>query len=101
MTSGTPQTAAFTAVQTLDTCGTRCPLPLLRAKQALKSIQAGEVLCVLATDPAAKPDFEAMLRHLPHTLLDYQRADGLAGEYPRVDTFYIRKGEIPEAEVGD
>lgn len=56
----------------LDTKGTRCPIPLLRAKQALKKMTAGQTLLVLATDPAAKDDFDAMLKHLPHRLLDYQ-----------------------------
>ena len=73
----------------IDTCGTRCPIPLLRAKQALKSLQSGEVLEVLASDPAAKGDFDAMLRYLPHELLDYKsrQHDG-----SRCDHFIIRKG---------
>lgn len=82
----------FDTQQEIDTCGTRCPLPLLRAKQSLKSMQSGDLLRVLATDPAAKSDFEAMLRHLPHELIAYQRLDGLDGKYPRVDVFIIRKG---------
>lgn len=73
----------------IDTCGTRCPIPLLRAKQALKSMQIGEVLELLASDPSAKPDFEAMLRHLPHELLDYRST---TIDSKRVDTFHIRKG---------
>ena len=75
--------------QSIDTCGTRCPIPLLRAKQALKAMAEGEVLQVLATDPSAKPDFDAMLRHLPHQLLDYRSA---VDDGNRVDTFLIRKG---------
>lgn len=75
--------------QSIDTCGTRCPIPLLRAKQALKAMGVGEVLQVLATDPSAKPDFDAMLRHLPHQLLDYRST---VDDGNRVDTFLIRKG---------
>ena len=71
----------------IDTSGTRCPLPLLRAKQALKSMQDGELLEVLATDPSAKSDFEAMLKHLPHEMVEYQ----LVSEQPRLDRFIIRK----------
>lgn len=74
---------------TIDTCGTRCPIPLLRAKQALKSMHKDEVLKVLASDPSAKPDFDAMLKHLPHELLDYHTVVNANG---RVDTFWIRKG---------
>lgn len=75
--------------ETIDTSGTRCPIPLLRAKQALKALQVGELLCVVATDPAAKPDFDAMLSHLPHELIDYSSQNGECG---RLDTFIIRKG---------
>jgi len=73
----------------IDTCGTRCPIPLLRAKQALKAMQTGEVLELLSSDPSAKPDFDAMLRHLPHELIDYQSE---TIDSNRVDTFFIRKG---------
>ena len=55
-------------------------------------MRAGECLQVLATDPAAKPDFEAMLRHLPHRLVSYQRTESQEDEYKFVDTFLIQKG---------
>lgn len=69
----------------IDACGTRCPIPLLRAKQALREMQAGQYLSVLATDPTAKSDFDAMLKHLPHELVDYQTGDSF-------DRFIILKG---------
>lgn len=72
----------------IDTSGTRCPLPLLRAKQALKTLKVGEVLEVLATDPSAKADFDAMLGHLAHDLLDYR----VLTTQPRLDRFLIVKG---------
>lgn len=76
----------------IDTCGTRCPIPLLRAKKALKELAVGEYLEVLASDPSAKPDFDAMLKHLPHELVDYSSEETPGSSYPRVDTFVIRKG---------
>ena len=82
--------------EVLDTCGTRCPLPLLRAKQRLKTMAPGQQLLVLATDPAAKPDFEAMLRHLPHELVSWERQEQTGGEYPWVDHFVIRAGQPEE-----
>jgi len=74
--------------QTIDTSGTRCPIPMLRTKQALRTMGSGEYIRVLTTDPAAKPDFDAMLKHLPHELVSFVEGDG----QPRVDTFIIRKG---------
>ena len=53
----------------VDTSGTRCPIPLLKAKQALKTMLAGQLLAVISTDPSSIGDFEAMLKHLPHELL--------------------------------
>jgi len=70
----------------VDARNTRCPIPLLRAKQALKGMSVGDYLQVLATDPTAKGDFDAMLKHLPHTLAAYDKGD-------EFDTFVIHKGD--------
>ena len=77
----------------IDTSGTRCPLPLLRAKQALKTMSPAQHLRVLTTDPAAKSDFDAMLSHLPHELVAYSREALSDGDYEWVDSIVIRKGE--------
>jgi len=82
--------------QSIDTSGTRCPIPLLRAKKVMKTMESGQHLKVLATDPSAKPDFEAMLRHLPDELVAYipghgSENDTQVGAAPVVDIFIIRK----------
>mgnify|MGYP002527130632 CR=1 FL=1 len=43
----------------LDVKGLACPLPVLRAKKALKALDPGEELEVLATDPGSVEDFDA------------------------------------------
>ena len=43
---------------TLDATGLLCPLPVLKARRALKSVRPGGILEVLATDPGATKDFE-------------------------------------------
>jgi tRNA 2-thiouridine synthesizing protein A len=43
----------------LDATGLKCPLPVLRARRALKVMAVGERLIVRATDPAAPKDFAA------------------------------------------
>jgi len=50
------------ADQTLDVKGLNCPLPILRARKALKDLPVGATLEVLATDPGAVKDFEAFCR---------------------------------------
>jgi len=44
----------------LDARGLSCPLPLLKARQALAGLAPGEVLVVLATDPEAPIDLAAL-----------------------------------------
>ncbi len=42
---------------TLDAQGLKCPLPVLKARKALKAVAPGGLLRVLATDPGAAKDF--------------------------------------------
>ena len=63
------------ADQVLDVKGLNCPLPILRAKKALKDIPAGGTLQVLATDPGAVKDFEAFCRTTGNELLESKSDD--------------------------
>lgn len=67
-----------------DASGLLCPLPVLRANRVLRELSPGQVLKVLATDPAAEADFPAYCRQTGHTLV----ASGREGD---VLTFLIRK----------
>ena len=58
------------ADQVLDTKGLNCPLPILKAKKALKDVPVGGTLEILATDPAADADFQAFCRTTGHELLE-------------------------------
>lgn len=53
---------------TLDATGLKCPLPVLKAKKALKALQPGERLEVHATDPGAPGDFAAFCAATGDTL---------------------------------
>lgn len=59
----------------LDTKGLNCPLPILKAKKALKDVPVGETLQVLATDPGSVKDFEAFCRSTGNELVE-SREDG-------------------------
>lgn len=52
----------------LDATGLVCPLPVLRANRALRSVPPGGILRVRATDPAARTDFPAFCETAGHTL---------------------------------
>ncbi|MFN4290232.1 MAG: sulfurtransferase TusA family protein [Permianibacter sp.] len=63
----------------LDARGLRCPLPLLRAKQALAALAIGEVLEVLATDAGAARDIPAWCQLAGQQLVEQSTAvDGHA-----------------------
>lgn len=53
----------------LDASGLACPLPLLKAKQALHALTAGQILYVVATDPGSARDIPAFCRLAGHNLL--------------------------------
>jgi len=52
----------------LDARGLQCPLPLLKAKQQLNRMAAGEQLRVLATDPGSLRDFQVFCQQSGNTL---------------------------------
>lgn len=62
--------------QVLDASGLSCPLPLLKAKQALSRMAAGEVLQVIATDVGSVRDFRAYTDQSDHQLLQSFSEDG-------------------------
>ncbi len=64
------------ATQTLDAKGLNCPLPVVRAKKMLGTLNAGDTLEVLATDPGSVKDFEAFCRATGHELLESGQDNG-------------------------
>ncbi len=70
---------------TVNARGLNCPLPLLRLKKALQSLETGQTLWIEATDPASVLDFGVFVEQTAHQMLE-QRQDG--GIYH----FVIRKG---------
>lgn len=61
----------------LDTCGLNCPLPLLKAKQALNAMSSGEQLRVRATDPGSQRDFRVFAEQSGHRLLESSEDEGV------------------------
>jgi tRNA 2-thiouridine synthesizing protein A len=68
----------------LDTCGLMCPLPLLRLKKILQTMQNGQTVRVTATDPASTLDFGVFVEQAGHSLLKTEHAQG-------VIIFWVRK----------
>ena len=65
------------ADHTLDAKGLNCPLPILKARKALKGVAAGETLEILSTDPGSVADFEAFCRQTGNQLLESSNDDSV------------------------
>ena len=59
----------------VDACGIQCPGPILKRKQAMESLQAGQLLQVRATDAGFPRDAEAWCRSTGHKFVS-KRAEG-------------------------
>lgn len=68
----------------LDATGLNCPLPLLRLKKTLMQMASGEVVKVIATDPAAHLDFGVYSDQTGHQIIDFIK------QWDK-QIFYIRK----------
>lgn len=62
--------------KTLDVRGMYCPGPVMEVAKAIKTINVGDVLEVLATDPAARPDIEAWARRTGNQVIEATQENG-------------------------
>jgi tRNA 2-thiouridine synthesizing protein A len=60
----------------VDARGLNCPLPILRTKKMLNAMKSGEIVHILATDPASVRDFEAFARQTGNELVEHGERDG-------------------------
>ena len=64
------------ADHTLDAKGLNCPLPILKARKALKEVPVAGILEILVTDPGSVADFEAFCRQTGNELMEHSEDDG-------------------------
>jgi len=60
----------------LNAKGLVCPLPVLRARKAMKDLAPGSVLEILATDPGTRLDVPNFCEASGHELLEIREEDG-------------------------
>jgi len=60
--------------QELDTSGLNCPLPILKAKKALTTMQSGELLRITSTDAGSIRDFAAFAKQTGNELVSQETA---------------------------
>jgi len=69
---------------TIDAKGLACPMPIVKAKKGMDSLQSGEIMELLATDKGSVNDFQAWVRQTKHEMLENKEVEG-------VYVFYVRK----------
>ena len=62
--------------QVLDCTGLLCPLPVVKTSKAIKAMESGQILKMVATDPGAPPDMEAWSRQTGNELLRSMQEEG-------------------------
>ena len=71
--------------QNLDACGLDCPMPLLKTKMQLKTMQVGEVLYITATDSGSWRDLNKFVELTANEMVAAEEAEG-------VYHYWIKKG---------
>jgi tRNA 2-thiouridine synthesizing protein A len=64
-----------TPTETLDVKGKACPIPVVKTAKAMKGLNPGDVLEVLATDPGVEPDMKAWSKQTKNELISIEQQD--------------------------
>lgn len=75
---------------TIDSRGTMCPGPITDLFRAYRNANIGDIIELLATDPAAKPDVQTWTRRSGNELVAIIEENG----YLRIQVRVLRKGPV-------
>ena len=64
-------------MEILDLKNLQCPMPILKTKQALQKMDAGDEIQVVTTDPHSEIDFKAFLSKTSNELLKFWTEEGV------------------------
>ena len=73
-----------TSDKTLDTSGLMCPEPVMMLHNAIRDVDSGAVLEVIATDPSTQRDIPKFCNFLGHELIHQEERD-------KKFVYYIKK----------
>ncbi|WXG40976.1 MAG: sulfurtransferase TusA family protein [Candidatus Freyarchaeum deiterrae] len=59
--------------RTLDAIGLYCPEPIFRTKEEIEKVEVGQVLEILADDPAAEEDITRWAKRTGNQVLKYEK----------------------------
>jgi len=69
----------------VDTKGLACPMPIVKAKKALDSLESGQIMEVLSTDKGSLNDFTAWVKQTKNEMISHEEENG-------VYKFLVKKG---------
>ncbi|WP_461610708.1 sulfurtransferase TusA family protein [Cytobacillus kochii] len=81
------------ANQTVDAKGLACPMPIVRTKKAMKELEAGQVMEILATDKGSKADLKAWSESTGHQYLGTVEEGEVLKHYVRKASEYEEQPE--------
>jgi tRNA 2-thiouridine synthesizing protein A len=70
--------------QTLDARGLSCPMPVLKTKKAIETLQSGQILEIMSTDPGTRNDLPGWANRTGNTYLGEKEDQGFI-------RFYVKK----------
>ena len=62
--------------ETIDATGLKCPEPVMMLRNALRRVDVGTCLKLVATDPSTLRDIPTMCRFMHHELVSQDELDG-------------------------
>lgn len=61
----------------LDLKGLCCPMPIIKTAKAMKTVEPGQMVEVLATDPGSQADFKAWAQSTGNQLVESDQSGGV------------------------
>ncbi|MCY9659635.1 sulfurtransferase TusA family protein [Paenibacillus chondroitinus] len=69
----------------VDAKGLACPMPIVKAKKGIDSLEPGQIMELQTTDKGSMKDFQAWVNQTKHELIESKEDNG-------VFTFIVKKG---------
>ena len=67
------ETKVVNSDRQIDCIGLFCPMPIVKTREAITQMAAGQVLAMLSDDPASDPDMRSWAQNTGHELLEVTR----------------------------
>jgi tRNA 2-thiouridine synthesizing protein A len=61
--------------KSIDCIGFFCPIPILKTREAMKSLAVGQILAMLSDDPSSDPDMKSWAQRTGNELFEISRKE--------------------------